>query len=115
MITVGLQFGGTPYVVASMLLAVVYLCMWDFHRFRSMFTAKPAPPHFLVPKLDRWEMIGFIVFAFSVMNFFGYTRSFISPQFAMVFLWTGLLAGFLTLGRFLWLSVKGRLASAVSE
>jgi DoxX len=114
-ITVGLQFGGTPFVVASMLLAVGFLCVWDFHRFRSLFSLRPALENIPTPQLDRWEKIGFFVFAFSLMNFFGVTRSFIGPEFAMVFLATGLLAGLLTLGRFLWLLTQGRLAAAVSE
>jgi hypothetical protein len=67
-----------------------------------MFTlaplARPVPSH----RLDRWEFTGFLVFAGSLMNVFGITRSVISNRAALVFVVTGLVAGLATLGRFLW-------------
>lgn len=108
-ITVSLQFGGTPIVTGLMLLAVAYLCVWDYHRFRPMLTTSPLTEVVPVQRLDRWEKIGFVVFAFSLMNFFGVTRRFVNAEFAMVFVFTGLAAGFFTLGRFLWLWWRCRL------
>jgi hypothetical protein len=102
-LTVSLQFAGTPVITGLMLLAVAYLCAWDFHRFRGLFTlaplTRPVPSH----RLDRWEFAGFLVFAASLMNVFGMTRSFVGPQYVAVFVGTGLAAGVATLGRFLWL------------
>jgi hypothetical protein len=112
-LTVSLSFGGTPVITGLMLLAVTYLCIWDYHRFRPMLTSSPMTRDIPVPKLDPWETAGFVVFAVSLMNFFGITRSFIGPELAMVFVATGFAAGFLTLGRFLWIWRTGRLASGV--
>ncbi len=106
-ITVSLPFAGTPIVTGLMLLAVMYLCAWDFHRFRPMFTLAPLPGPVPMPRLDRWEAVGFFVFAFSLMNFFGITRSFVSSRFALTFVATGLVAGVATIGRFLWLWRQG--------
>jgi len=101
-ITISLDFGGTPVVTGLMLLAVTWLCAWDFHRFRPMLTEalleRPVP----VPRLDRWETVGFVVFAASLMYFFIVTRSLVGSEFAFVFVVTGVAAGLLTLGRFLW-------------
>lgn len=107
-ITISLDFRGTPIVTGLMLLAVVYLCFWDFHRFRPMFTLKPLDQVVPMHTLDKWETIGFVVFAASLMNFFGFTRSFISADLARVFLVTGFAAGFFTLGRFLLVSRRKR-------
>ncbi len=101
-ITVSLHFGGTPIVTGLMMLAIVFLCLWDFHRFRPALTLTPFSAPVPEPRLDRWEKLGFFVFAFSLMNFFGVTRSFITADFALVFVATGFAAGFATLARFLW-------------
>ena len=37
-LTVALGFRGTWIVTGLMLLAVVYLCAWDYHRWRSLLT-----------------------------------------------------------------------------
>jgi len=101
-ITVSLHFGGTPVVTGLMLLAITYLCAWDFHRFRPLVTQTPLELPVAQPRLDRWEKVGFFVFAFSLINFFGVTRSFVGPEHALLFVVTGFAAGFATLGRFLW-------------
>ncbi|NNE71162.1 MAG: hypothetical protein HKN29_12470, partial [Rhodothermales bacterium] len=113
-ITISLSFTGTPLVVAPMLLAVTFLCCWDWHRFRPMFLeaplTRPVPRH----RLENWERVGFFAFAFSLMNFFGVTRSFIPSSLAAAFLVTGILAGIATLGRFLWLWRTGRLPGLIN-
>ena len=61
-----------------MVLAVLYLCSWDYDRFRGIFTERPMKPE-LRPvrlELDPLERIGFIVFAASLFGFFGLTRGF---------------------------------------
>jgi hypothetical protein len=109
-ITLSMDFRGTPVVTGLMLLAVIYLCAWDFHRFRPLLTLSAFSEPVPAPRLDRWEAAGFLVFAFSLMNFFGITRSFIGHRFALVFIATGLAAGVATLGRFLWLWRRGAFA-----
>lgn len=43
-ITLSLPFAGTPWVTGSMLLAVVFLVLWDYPMWRSLLAAPPAPP-----------------------------------------------------------------------
>lgn len=114
-ITISLGFGGTPLLVAPMMLAVTYLCCWDWHRFRPLFTTRSLAVEVPELRLEKWEKVGFFVFAFSLMNFFGVTRSFFPTELAGVFLITGLGAGVLTLGRFVWLAKSGRLPEAGSR
>ncbi len=107
-ITISLDFRGTPVITGLMLLAVTYLCVWDWHRFRSLFTLTPLGTPVPSPRLDRWERAGFLVFAVSLTSFFAFTRGFLSPWHAGVLIASGLTAGVLTLGRFLWLWRAGR-------
>lgn len=108
-VTVSLQFGATSIVTGLMFLAVTYLCVWDYHRFRSMFTTAPLAGSVPVPRLDRWEAAGFVVFAVALISFFGVTRSLVHAHFGMICVLAGTGAGFFTLGRFLWLWWSQRL------
>ena len=101
-ITVSLGFVGTSYVTASMLLAVLYLCVWDYHCFRGLITDRlwregKVPE----PRLDPLERVGFWFFAGSLLAFFGATRGFVSPQWILSLLIVGTAAGLFTLARFL--------------
>jgi uncharacterized membrane protein YphA (DoxX/SURF4 family) len=60
-ITFSLGFKGTPFVTALMLLAVLYLCAWDYHRWRGVVTERPWAPGTVVPqpRLDWMERAGF--------------------------------------------------------
>jgi len=101
-ITVGLGFSGTPIVTGLMLLAVIYLCAWDFHRFRPMFTLKPFEVTLPVQRLDKWELVGFGIFAASLLSFFGATRGMAELNLGPILIVTGFGAGLATLARFLW-------------
>lgn len=103
-ITVALDFNGTPIVTGLMLLAVVYLCVWDYHRFRPLLTETPFPHQAAQHRLDRWEFAGFAVFALCLLGFFLFTRSFIGGRFALGMIAVGFCAGALTLGRYLWMA-----------
>lgn len=105
-ITVSLHFTGTPFITGPMLLAAVYLCFWDFHRFRPLFTEKPFEREVAVHRLDRWERVGFVVFAVSLVNFFGLTRSLYRADLSRVSILVGVAAGVFTLGRFLWVTLR---------
>ncbi len=58
-ITVSYDFRGTPVVTALMLLATVYLLLWDYHRLRGLFGLgaggdfAPPPGPKLKGKLER--------------------------------------------------------------
>jgi len=88
-ITVSLQFSGTPFVTGMMFLAVLYLSAWDYHRIRGALTERPWNPELTVPdlRLDWMERLGFAVFAASLLA---------------AFMILGVVAGLLTLVRFLW-------------
>jgi hypothetical protein len=102
-VTVSLGFKGTPAVTGLMLLAVTFLCAWDYHRFRGIFTNRPWPDGRPVPqpRLDWLERIGFWAFAVSLLAVFGVTRSLVSPAWIHSFMIAGLVAGLFTLVRFL--------------
>lgn len=86
-----------------MLVAVIYLCAWDYERFRGLLTRKPWPQNLVVPtlQLDRWELYGFWAFALALLIFCGVTRGFLSPKASLAALGLGLAAGLFTLVRFL--------------
>jgi hypothetical protein len=107
-VTVALDFRGTPIVTGLMLLAVLYLCFWDYHRFRPLLTEAPLPHRVAKHRLDRWEFAGFAVFALSLMGFFMSTRSFVGTGFNLAFVSAGIGAGLFTLGRFVWVAAKPR-------
>ena len=110
-ITISLGFHGTPIVTGLMLLAVIFLCMWDFHRFRPMLTLTPLEKPVAEHRLDRWEFAGFVVFAVSLIGFLLMTRDLAERGFAAACVVIGVLAGLFTLGRFCWLWRARRLAS----
>ncbi len=85
-----------------MLLAALYRCLWDYDRFRSLFTSRPFDAHDDVRTLvfDRWETAGFTVFAIALLAFFGSTREFVLKRAASLAIPAGLAAGVFTLLRF---------------
>ena len=106
---VGVGFGtGTTLVTLQMLLAVLYLLLWDYDRFRSILTTHPFQSGHSIPAwaLDRWERAGFIVFAVALIAYFAFTRSFVPVQVGRAALWVGLAAGAFTLLRFLVVSTR---------
>lgn len=100
-ITVALGFRGTPYVAGAMLFAVLSLSAWDYHRWRGLLTRTPLTTRVPEPTLDRWERLGFVVFALSFLFVFLATRDFASPSWVRAAVVTGFVAGVATLGRFL--------------
>lgn len=101
-INIALDFGLTTVVTALMLLAALYLCCWDYDRFRGLFTTRPfaAPRGIPTLELDSWERMGFTVFAVALLAFFGATRGFVPEPAASLSVPTGLAAGSFTLVRF---------------
>lgn len=109
-ITVSLGFQGTPFVTGPMLLAVVYLCMWDYHRFRPMLTESPLEGVVARHRLDLWEAVGFTTFALALIGFFLTTRSLLDGRLTIALVIIGLAAGLFSLGRFLWISWRSVLS-----
>lgn len=102
-ITIGLDFRGTPWIVALMLLAVLYLWAWDWDRFRGLLTTTDLAPEHRAPRLrlDPLERLGFVVFAFALLSFFLLTRGFVDRGLGRAAIVIGLAAGLFTLIRFL--------------
>lgn len=53
-ITIALHFTGTTLITGLMLLAVVFLVLWDFHRWKRVLFSSPAHEPSLLPPL-RWQ------------------------------------------------------------
>lgn len=111
-VTVSLGFRGTPIVTGLMLLAVVYLCFYDYHRFRSMFTTRPLGAPVPVQRLDRWEIAGFACFGASLVLFFFVVRGSLPTTLTIPSVIAGFGAGLFTLGRFVWVTLRGPRAPA---
>lgn len=110
-ITVSLGFRGTPFVAALMLLASLYLCFWDYHRFRGLFTTdSPASPP-SAHRLDRWETLGFTAFAICLLAFFALTRDYLSSNLSLPLISLGISGGLLALGRFAWMTCSAQRAA----
>lgn len=91
-ITLSMQFGGTPVVTGGMLLASLFLLCWDYDKIEAVVFGPMRAE-------DRWggpgsalERIGFAIGAAAAMIFFLRTRSFISPQIGNGALLVGFLA-----------------------
>lgn len=102
-ITVGLQFTGTPFITGPMLLAAMFLVFWDYHRFRGLLFSEPVDLRPEMPRhqLDKIEWLGFFLFAAGLSVTFMGTRSLLSTSAIPYTLGASTLGGFLALGRFL--------------
>ena len=106
-ITLAVGFTGTPVITGLMLLAVVYLAAWDYHRFRGLLTTAPWPDDLEItePRLDGWERAGFVMFAASMLSFWMVAR-FGGGAAMGATIGVGVVAGLFTLGRFLSLRIR---------
>lgn len=105
-ITVSLDFTGTPVITGMMVLAASYLCFWDFDRFRPLLTRAPLLTEIPTQELDRWEFLGFTVFAMSLISFFSFTRGFFPSAATPFVVIAGVAAGLFTLCRYFWVRWK---------
>jgi hypothetical protein len=80
-ITVSMEFKGTPVVTVLMLVANLLLLAWDWHRWRSLLTTtrSPIPTPDPLP-LSTLERFGFAAGAICGVTFFLGTRSLV-PKF----------------------------------
>ena len=80
-ITVTMQFKGTPVVTVLMLLANLLLLAWDYHRWRALLTTKPSSIPTPEPRpLSSLERFGFTIGAVCGITFFLGMRSLV-PKF----------------------------------
>ena len=112
-ITVALDFRGTPMVTGAMFLAVSWLVFYDWHRFRPLIH-EHQPKELEAPmkqSLDSWERLGFAVFGICLMLFFFGTRYPRIPGFWFLPL-LATMGGLLALGRFVFINLEQRKTSA---
>lgn len=109
-INVALNFGATTLVTILMLVAIIYLLLWDYDRFRGILTTRRLAAHWNVSvfRLDRWEVAGFVVLAVALLVFFGSTRDLVPDVVAVLSVPLGIVAGGLTLTRFVLISARRR-------
>lgn len=102
-ITLSLSFAGTPYVTGLMLLAVIYLVCWDFHRWKRIISK--APPHEPPPPPARsWRRLEHTLLSFGTtagLMFFLSTRNLCPPRLGLIALSLAALLGLAVL--VLWL------------
>lgn len=101
-LTVSLGFRGTWLITGLMMLAVLWLVAWDFHRFRPLLTTKPLDVELPERRLDPWERVGFGVVCASLLGFFLMTRDLVDKGLAAALVILGVAAGLATVARFLW-------------
>lgn len=95
-ITVSYDFRGTPIVTGLMLLATVYLLLWDYDRLRGLFglEAADAPPP--EPSLNgRPERGAYVAGLACGLAFFSALRGLLVPQRWAMWLALGCLLSFL--------------------
>jgi hypothetical protein len=90
-VTVALQFTGTPAVTGLMLLAVTYLLCWDYHRWKALLPGFSAPVEVPEPRRhgprtagERLERGAYVVGTVAGMAVFGATRGYL-PTREMLF------------------------------
>ena len=92
-ITVSMEFKGTPVLTGLMLLASLLLMAWDYHRWRSLLTT--APPAGVIPEprpLSALERIGYGLGTVFGVTFFLGTRSLVPKLVVMPALYGAALA-----------------------
>lgn len=117
LITLSYDFRLTPFVTGAMLLATLYLLLWDYDRIRGLFAGRPDAE---MPALPRHRLSGpiergaYVAGAMAGLGFFFGTRGLFVP-----WAWSGwfLLVCVLSLVMALWFGLvrRARPAGADSE
>ncbi len=94
-ITVALEFTGTPFITGPMLLAVIFLLCWDYDRLKSMIWPSQTPAPTL--GLTRLEMTGYGIVTASALGLLGTTRSLVPHALVVPCLTLGAVGGLVVL------------------
>jgi hypothetical protein len=103
-ITVALDFHGTPFITGPMLLGAAALLAWDWHRLRGVVTATGPAPGAILPGLEpgepwpRWERGAYAVGSAAGLAVFAAVRSLLPMSIVPVALAVGLLAALTAAG-----------------
>ncbi len=92
MITISYDFAFTPVITSQMLLAIIWLMLWDYDRFRGLFISRSVidagfstsfeSKPFVLPQPtleNNFELIVYITGALAGLLFFGMLRGLILP------------------------------------
>lgn len=83
-ITISMEFKGTPVVTGLMVLASLLLVAWDYHRWRSLLTTEPLLAETVEPRpLSMLERATYTLGALFGVTFFLGTRSLV-PKYAVM-------------------------------
>lgn len=86
-ITVSLQFRGTPIVTGGMLLASTFLLCWDYHRLKAIVFSSAAPSVLPEPgeisRIPRLEKVGYGLGLACGLGVFLSTRNILVPSAAI--------------------------------
>jgi uncharacterized membrane protein YphA (DoxX/SURF4 family) len=100
-ITVSMNFAGTPFVTGLMLLANLYLLCWDYHKLKPLFLSSTAAVPRFTEVAPHWiERVGYSVCIVTGLLLSLSTRGLFQPGSRAVFLGLfllGLLGGLLIL------------------
>lgn len=100
-ITISLDFAGTPFVTGLMLLANLYLLCWDYHKLKPLFVTTTAVTPQFTEFAPHWiERVGYSVCIVTGLLLSLSTRGLFQPGSRAVFLalfCLGLLGGLLIL------------------
>lgn len=84
-ITISMEFKGTPVITGLMLLAAALLMVWDYHRWRSLLTTTPQPYATPEPRpLSGPERVCYALGAAFGIAFFMSTRALVPRPIGMI-------------------------------
>lgn len=93
-ITVSMEFRGTPIITGLMLLAAIYLLCWDYDRLKSLLFAPRRAEVFPAPRVWRGlERTGYVLATVGSLLVLGATRSFVPRRGALLGLGMGVVGG----------------------
>jgi len=98
-ITVALHFKGTPFVTGPMLLGVIFLLCWDYHRLKQIlfWPGRPQPPLPATVPVNRLELAGYVIGTAAGLLVLAATRSLVPKSVVLPSLVAGAVAGVLVL------------------
>lgn len=96
-ITVALDFRGTPFITGPMLLASVFLLCWDYDRLKPVLIPPAGSAGTRRSPFSRLETSGYVLGTIAGLGVFGGTRGFASGPTVLVLLALGVIAALMVL------------------
>lgn len=111
-ITVALEFKGTPWITGPMVLAALFLLCWDYHRLKAIVfpAARAVPPVPTPVPVARLELAGYVIVTAAGLVVLAATRSLVPHGVTLPGLLAGAAGGVMVLAG--WLAALRRPAPA---